>query len=98
MNLKILQAAHDDLINGHDFYQQQQAGIGDYFLDSLFADIDSLLIYQGVHPVVFNDYRRMLARHFPFAIYYRIEAQDIVIYAVLDTRKKPAWTKGRIDH
>jgi hypothetical protein len=27
---------------GRHFYERQQAGIGDYFLDSLFADIDAL--------------------------------------------------------
>lgn len=97
MNIKILPAANEDLINGYHFYQQQQAGIGDYFLDSLFADIDSLLLYHGIHPVIFDNYYRMLAKNFPFAIYYRIEAENIVVYAVLDVRRQPAWTKGRLE-
>lgn len=97
MNITILPAANEDLINGYHFYEQQQAGIGDYFLDSLFADIDSLLIYHGIHPIMFDHYHRMLAKNFPFAIYYRIETVDIVVYAVLDTRQKPAWIKGRLE-
>ena len=97
MKIKILPAANDDLLNGYDFYEQQEEGIGSYFLDSLFSDIDSLLIYQGVHPVYFDKYYRLLSQRFPFAIYYRIENEEIVVYAILDCRKKPAWIKGRFE-
>ena len=41
-----------DLIDGFHFYETQQADLGSYFLDSLFSDIDSLLVYAGVHEVV----------------------------------------------
>jgi hypothetical protein len=29
------------------FYERQETGLGWYFLDSLFSDIDSLLLYAG---------------------------------------------------
>ncbi len=97
MKIKILPTANNDLLNGYDFYEQQERGIGQYFLDSLFSDIDSLLIYHGVHPVFFGKYHRMLSQRFPFAIYYQIEDEDIVVCAILDCRKNPAWTKGRFE-
>lgn len=43
MNLKILPSANVDLINGYHFYERQSQGLGSYFIDSLFSDIDSLL-------------------------------------------------------
>lgn len=95
MNIKILPLANDDLLNGYYFYEQQEKGIGSYFLDSLFSDIGSLLIYHGTHPIFFNHYHRLLSKRFPFAIYYTLEKQDIIIYAVLDCRKNPAWIKAR---
>ncbi len=97
MYIKILPIANDDLLNGYHFYEQQEKGIGSYFLDSLFSDIDSLLIYHGIHPIFFNKYYRLLSKRFPFAVYYTIESQDIIIYAVLDCRKKPAWIEGRFE-
>ena len=97
MNIKILPIANDDLLNGYHFYEQQGKGIGNYFLDSLFSDIDSLLIYQGIHPVFFNKYYRLLSKRFPFSIYYTVENEYIIVYAVLDCRKEPAWIKGRIE-
>ncbi len=97
MNIKILPFANDDLLNGYYFYEQQEKGIGSYFLDSLFSDIDSLLLYQSIHPVVFNRYYRLLSKRFPFAIYYNIEYEDIIVYPVLDCRKEPAWIEGRLE-
>lgn len=97
MNIKILPIANDDLLNGYDFYEQQAKGIGSYFLDSLFSDIDSLLIYHEIYPVFFGQYHRMLSKRFPFAIYYTIENKNIIIYAILDCRKNPAWIKEKLD-
>ena len=42
MKIIILPSARDDLADGFDFYERPRAGLGDYFLDSLFSDIDSL--------------------------------------------------------
>jgi hypothetical protein len=95
MNIKILPLANEDLLNGYYFYEQQKEGLGHYFLDSLFSDIDSLLIYAGTHQIFFNQYYRLLSKRFPFSVYYTIEEKIITIYAVLDCRNEPAWIKGR---
>ena len=47
MKLKILASASQDLIDGHWFYEKQTEGLGTYFLDTLFSDIDSLAIYAA---------------------------------------------------
>ena len=90
MNLKILPSANEDLINGYHFYEQQSPGLGSYFLDSLFSDIDSLLIYFGIHQQFFGKYYRLLSKRFPFAIYYRKKDNVIQVRAVLDCRQKPS--------
>jgi hypothetical protein len=45
MRLRILDSALEDLDRGRLFYQRQGEGLGVYFLDSLFAEIDSLVLY-----------------------------------------------------
>lgn len=72
MKIKISEAAEQDLIDGHRFYECQSAGLGDYFLDSILGDIESLQLYAGIHVLHFK-HHRLLAKRFPFAIYYRIE-------------------------
>lgn len=96
MKVCILDAAQQDLVSGFRFYDLQETGLGGYFLDSLFADIDSLMYYGGVHIVVEGGYHRMLAKRFPFAVYYRIESECVFVYAVLDCRRSPAWSRKRL--
>jgi hypothetical protein len=48
-NVVILKEVADDLNDGKAFYDQRESGVGDYFWDSLLADIESLVIYAGIH-------------------------------------------------
>jgi plasmid stabilization system protein ParE len=89
MKIEILSIAMGDIQSGQQFYEQQQEGLGAYFLDSLFSDIDSLLLYAGVHQQFFG-YYRALSKRFPYAIYYRMSEQTIQVWRVLDCRQKPS--------
>lgn len=77
------------------FYGRQGKNVGDYFLDSLFSDIDSLELYAGVHLKVF-DFHRMLARRFPYAVYYRVDGSVCVVFRVLDCRQEPEKTANAL--
>jgi len=92
-----LPAAREDLLAGYRFYERQSEGIGRYFLDSLYSDIESLALSAGVHPVFFDRYHRMLSRRFPFAIYYRVYGEEVLVYAVLDCRRRPAVLRKRLN-
>ncbi len=96
MKIKILPSANQDLIDGYWFYEKQTKGLGAYFLDTLFSDIDSLTVYGGIHPIDFKKYNRMLSKRFPFAVYYRIENNIALVYAILDYRRSPAWIRKKM--
>jgi len=89
MKIEILSVAMGDIQSGQRFYEEQQEGLGAYFLDSLFSDIDALLLYAGIHPQFFG-YYRALSKRFPYAIYYRVSGQTIQVWRVLDCRQKPS--------
>jgi len=95
MNIFILPSAMDDLAVGFDFYEKQEAGLGDYFMNSLFADVDSLKLYGGIHRKVFG-FHRSLARRFPFAIYYEMESEQFFVRAILDCRRDPQWIRQKL--
>ena len=95
MRIEILDEAQEDLIAGFHFYEQREIGLGSYFLDCLFSDIDSLLLYAEIHQVVFG-YYRCLSKRFPFAVYYDVEGELIRVYAVLDCRRNPSWIRKRL--
>ena len=95
MIIQILDEAQQDLIDGFQFYEQRAIGLGSHFLDCLFTDIDSLISHAGIHQVVFG-YHRCLSKRFPFAVYYDAEGELIRVYAVLDCRRNPSWTRRRL--
>ncbi len=95
MRIEVLDEAQDDLVAGFHFYEEQSPGLGSNFLDTLFADIDSLLLYAGIHRVVYGSHR-CIASRFPFAIYYRVEADVVRVRAVIDCRRNPRWIRRRL--
>jgi hypothetical protein len=95
MIIKILESATQDLLQGYRFYEQQEKGLGSYFLDSLFSDIDSLQVFSGIHSL-FLGKNRLLAKRFPYAVYYTIQHDIVLVHAVLDCRQDPTKTTKRL--
>jgi plasmid stabilization system protein ParE len=93
--IRLLETAQDDLLAGYLFYEDNAPGVGDYFLSSIDADVKSLRIYAGIHEIV-DGFHRMLAKRFPYAIYYTVATEQIDIYAILDCRRDPAWIERRL--
>ena len=90
MKLRILSLAETDLLAGFRFYERQQQGVGSYFLDALYSDIESLRLYAGLHRRI-HGYHRALSKRFPFGIYYDVGAGEIRVWRVLDCRREPRW-------
>ncbi len=78
------------------FYERQSRGLGAYFLNALHADIDTLKLRGGIHPMPFGDYHRMMSKRFPFAIYYYVENNTANVTAVIDCRRDPEWVRTRL--
>jgi plasmid stabilization system protein ParE len=77
------------------FYDRQEEGLGRYFFSSLVSDLESLSFFAGIHSVWFG-YHRMLAKRFPFAIYYEAQEDLVVVIAVLDMRRNPSAIVSRL--
>lgn len=88
MELELHQLAEGDLLAGFHFYERQFPGLGHYFLDSLYADLEALLLYGGIHRKVFG-YYRLLAKTFPYAVYYRVKSDRVIVFRILDCRIDP---------
>ena len=53
MTVVILEDAAEDLESGAEFYESCATGVGDYFFDSILSDLDSLILFAGVHSIYF---------------------------------------------
>ncbi len=98
MNIKsieILSDAEIDLQDARNFYESLERGIGKYFWDCLLSDIESLIIYGGIHRKEYG-YYRMLSKRFPYSIYYDVREEIVYVVAVLPMRRDPNWVRERI--
>lgn len=93
--IRFLDEAHRDLKAGRVFYNHLQQGVGTWFNDSVLADIESLYLYAGIH-TRHRGHFRLLAKRFPYAVYYDVDAQYITIVAILPLRRDPGWITGQL--
>jgi plasmid stabilization system protein ParE len=79
----------EELDEAYRWYESQQAGLGDDFLDC----VDTLLTQISQMPesyvVIHRDVRRAVLQRFPYAVYYRIISSRIIVTAVFHSRRNP---------
>ena len=89
-------AVEADVEAAFDWYELEEPGLGPEFLEQLRTAyrriIDNPLGYQELRSGI----RRGLTRRFPYAVYFSIEGEVIVIVAVLHTARDPAEWQRRI--
>ena len=81
MIVKLHEQARLDIKRGIAFYDEQSVGLGSYFQTMVIAAIDSLQFFPALHPVI-RGYRRMLVDKFPFAVYYKIYKDKVIVFSV----------------
>ena len=91
----LLAEAVEDLEEAKRFYDDREAGVGDYCVTSLLGDISSLASLHGIHRRQHRCFR-LLASRFPFGIYYLETKHEIRVVAVLDLRRRPSWIRKEI--
>ena len=95
MTVVVLEDAAEDIESGRVFYESCEPGVGDYFAESIVSDLESLILYAGIHPVYFG-FHRMLSKRFPFGLYYEFEDGVAYVYAILDLRRDPLWLRREL--
>ena len=87
-------SAQQDLIKARRCYAKVNEQLGRYCADSLVLDAERLAFFAGIHPIVFG-YYRMLARTFPYSIYYKMIGSQVVVNAIIDNRRNPTSVEKR---
>ncbi|MBB5036313.1 type II toxin-antitoxin system RelE/ParE family toxin [Prosthecobacter dejongeii] len=95
MKLIILSSAERDLEDGWHFYEDQEPGTGDIFLQSTLTGIRGLSDSYGIHPHQGRFYR-MLLKKFHRGIYYTVESDRLLIHRVIDLRQDPQWIRREL--
>jgi hypothetical protein len=79
----------DDLAKACDWYSSQDPGLDDRFLEEYFAALRFIRHSAEVPRKVFEDFRRVLMKRFPFAVWYQAQPGRAVILLIFDCRQNP---------
>ncbi len=79
------------------FYAAARAGLGAEFSREIESVIRRICDAPTRWSFVEQDVRRSLTRRFPFAVLYTIEADFVLIVAVMHCSRKPGYWRHRIE-
>ncbi len=85
--LVIRPRAEVDLREARDWYESQRVGLGVEFVAEIDATIQILMRDPQRHPVYYRGFYRVLARRFPYKLFYRLEDDRITVFRILHARR-----------
>ena len=89
MRLRYTDRARDDLEWTFAWYERQRRGLGFEFLDCIEAALQNIIHNPQMYQVKYSCFRGCPTRRFPFMIFYSVEAFEIVVHSIFDSRQDP---------
>jgi plasmid stabilization system protein ParE len=96
VELVIAPEAELDIAEAYAWYEGRRVGLGEDFLSSVDACLESIRRRPDIYPVVYESYRRSLTRRFPYAVFYEPAETTVTIYAVFHTSRDPDKWRQRL--
>jgi plasmid stabilization system protein ParE len=91
-------AAAVDIEDAHSWYEQQRKGLGAEFLAALRTTMGLVVKHPEAFPVLHRNTRRALVRpRFPYALFYRLEQDSVIVVACLHAKRHPRRIRSRLD-
>lgn len=95
MNVRFRSEAASDVVLAREWYDAQRPGLGDEFVQALEAVVDLVSDLPEAFPEIAVGLRRALFARFPYAVYYRLDADFVDVIACLHTRRSPSRWRSR---
>ncbi len=94
--LRFLPEVEDDIIGGYVWYEVKSSGLGEDFLRMFYASVSEILWNPLHYPKVYNEFRRRLLRRFPYAIYFMIEDEQIIVFGLFHCARNPRTIRTKL--
>ena len=85
-----------DVAAAYQWYESERVGLGREFLDQLRIAYDRIADDPFRYQDLQSGVRRIVLRRFPYAVYFAVEPEAVVVLAVLHVSRDPAeWQRRR---
>ncbi len=89
MRVLVRAAAAADIDEAFLWYEKQRAGLGEEFLREVEAVRTRIVLNPETFPVTHRQTRRVLLQRFPYAMYYRLAGDLVIVVACMHGRRDP---------
>ena len=89
MQIVVRPAAAADIDEAFLWYEGQRPGLGHEFLAAAQQLIDAVAQHPLRYPAIRRNTRRALLHRFPYALYFRVYGQVLVVVACMHGRRDP---------
>ena len=87
--------AESELLDARRWYEERRPGLGRAFATAVAEAVAGIVENPLAYPRVHGETRRALVRRFPYAIYFRVLADELVVLAVMHGRRLPRRWQSR---
>jgi len=87
--LRFLPEVEDDAISGYSWYETKSPGLGEEFLRMFYACAGDIPRNPLLYPKVHNEFRRCLLRRFPYAVYFIINNEQVIVTGLFHGARDP---------
>jgi plasmid stabilization system protein ParE len=94
MRIRFLPEAEAELLEAARWYREQAPGLDHEFMRCVDDALATVGRMPRIFPVVHRQLRRALVRRFPYAVYFEMKNEVILVYAVFHFSRSPRrWRK-----
>lgn len=93
--VRLREEAELDLAQAAEWYESQRDGLGHEFLNEFNSTFETMALHPQSFPVVHRGTHRALIARFPFAVYYRVQGENLVVLAVMHGSRHPLRWRSR---
>lgn len=88
--LLIRRQAKSDLRQAARWYEGQSSGLGREFVAEVETALNRIVENPLQYQTIYCEVRRTILHKFPYGVFYRIEQNDIVVFAIVHLHRDPA--------
>jgi plasmid stabilization system protein ParE len=87
---RVLPEVRDDIAEAANRYRRERLDLGVEFVESVYGFLEEIFATPLTRRLVYKDYRRGFMRHFPYAVYYRVGRDEVIVSLIFHTARNPA--------
>ena len=87
---------YNDIKTAYHWYESQRIGLGEDFLLTLEDSYAKITRTPKIYQDIYKNVRRKLVRRFPYGIFFVLRGNEVIIIAIMHTRRKPSDWNERV--